>query len=129
MRWTQQQYREYMARRRKEAEEYGKDHNSSEGISAVVAERAQGQTLVDVAPGEAQGSAGVAPRFTIRFVVHSRRPVDWDNLAIGIKSAQDLLIAIGIIPDDNWKVLQGQIVSEKCNRAEDEGVTIEIETL
>src|SRR6266542_3080717 len=109
MRWTQQQYREYMARRRKEAEEYGKDYNSSEGISAVVAERAQGQTLVDVAPGEAQGSAGVAPRFTIRFIVRSRRPMDWDNTAGSLKRIQDLLVTpIRILPGDGWDVLEGQ---------------------
>lgn len=56
--------------------------------------------------------------------------MDWDNAGGGsLKRLQDLLVQpLGILPGDGWDVLEGQVVSEKCANAEEEGVTVIIET-
>ena len=116
--------------RRRNPHLYGKNHNPPQGLPAVESERAQGRPLDGPAPRETSRGSGSAPRFAIRFVVRSRRPMDWDNAGGGsLKRLQDLLVQpLGILPGDGWDVLEGQVVSEKCANAEEEGVTVIIET-
>lgn len=135
MNWTAADLANYAKRRLKDeaparAQMQHENHNPSQGPCATEPERNQGNALVNVAPRETASSTGDSPRFIIRYIVRSRRPADWDNLACGIKPIQDLLVkALGILPDDRWDVLQGHISSEKAASAEDEGTTVIIERL
>lgn len=63
-------------------------------------------------------------RFKIRFTIYSIRPNDWDNA--WTKSLQDCLVNSGILHDDAWNVLRGEVISEKVHRKEDEKTVIEI---
>ncbi len=135
--WTHEQANAYMRRRmaqeprERERMQNAKNHTSPEGLSADVAERAEGRTLVRSTSGEAAGGVGAPSRFAIRFIVRSRRPMDWDNAGGGsLKRLQDLLVeALRILPGDGWNVIQGTVISEKCDTAEEEGVVIVIETI
>jgi len=117
-------------RQRERMQAHAKNHNPPQELPAVEPECAQGRSLDGPSPREAEGGTGPAPRFAIRFIVRSRRPLDWDNTSGGsLKRLQDLLVApTGIIPGDRWDVLEGQVISEKCANAEEEGVTVIIET-
>lgn len=61
-------------------------------------------------------------RIKILFRIYSVRPLDWDNYSI--KQLQDLLVKSGILPDDKWSVLSGEVVSEKVDRKEEERTQI-----
>ena len=116
--------------RRRNPHLYAKNHAAPKRLCADEPECDQGNALGGPAPGETAGIFGPAPRIAIRFVVRSRRPADWDNLATGLKPIQDLLVkGLGILPDDRWDILQGSVVSEKADSAEEEGVTVTIATI
>jgi len=130
--WTPQQAKAYIQRRlaqeqraREKMQAHAKNHNPVE-IPAAVAEPHPRPALVAPAYGEAPGLTCPLQRATITYVVRAQRPCDYDNWCI--KFLQDCLIAAGILDDDNWQVLQGTVVSEKCANAEEEGVTVIIET-
>ena len=132
--WTIDQLKSYTQRRLKDEQrtrtEIYANHNPPQGPCSNEPECFQRRALVGHAPGKKKGIAGNSPRFTIRFIVRSRRPADWDNLAAGIKPIQDLLVkTLGIAPGDEWNILQGHIVSEKAQSKEDEGTTVIIESL
>ena len=135
MNWTEADLRAFTQRRlrdekRTRTEIYAKNNAAPKRLHTDEPERAQGSALVSGSPRETESGAGPAQSFAVRFIVRSRRPCDWDNLAGGIKPLQDLLVAgARILPDDNWKVLQGHIVSEKAASKEDESTTVIIESL
>lgn len=66
-------------------------------------------------------------RYVIVFHIHAVRPQDWDNWST--KELQDFIIKAGILPSDNWRVLQGSIVPHKVDRPEQEKTVIEITRL
>ena len=63
-------------------------------------------------------------RFKIRFIVYNRYPCDWD--AYHIKELQDLLVHAGVLPDDDWLTLEGEVVSRKAKDQTEEKTVIEI---
>lgn len=138
MNWTSEQAKAYMQRRMKDEararermQTNAKNNNPHEGVRAVEPECTERRTLDGAPSGETKGGTGVTSRFAIRFIVRSRRPLDWDNTSGGsLKRLQDLLVApTGIIPGDGWNVLEGHIASTKADSAEDEGTTVIIETI
>lgn len=117
--------------RRRNPNLYGKNHNPSQGLPSTQPERHKRRSLVRPTPRKATGGTGPASRFAIRFIVRSRRPMDWDNAGGGsLKRLQDLLVQpLGILPGDGWDVLQGTVISEKAESAEDEGTTVVIKPI
>ena len=110
---------------------YVQDNATPQGLPAAESERPKRRSLGRATPREAASGTGPAPRFAIRFVVRSRRPMDWDNVGGGsLKRLQDLLVeATRMLPGDGWNVLQGTVISEKAESAEVEGTSIIIEQL
>lgn len=49
--------------------------------------------------------------YEIRFDVYSISPQDWDN--IRVKELQDVLVDLGFLPDDNYRILTGSVRSMK----------------
>ena len=134
MNWTPDQLRSYMTRRlaseqraRERMQNHAKNHNPPQGLPAAEPERPPRGTLDSPKPREEKSGTCLASRFEVRYYVRSRRPMDFDNICI--KYLQDLLVEIGALPDDNWQVLQGSIVSDKAESAEEEGTTVVIEQL
>lgn len=68
--------------------------------------------------GRAQG------RYRITFRCYRCRPMDWDNTIF--KGLQDAIVEAGLLPDDNWRVLEGAVVSDKANSKAEERTEIEI---
>ena len=87
----------------------------------------KGSALVSPASGENSSWYGSAKRFQITFRVYAIRPPDWDGCEI--KQLQDMVVHAGILPDDNWRILQGRVVTEKAHSKEEERTEIEIVTL
>ena len=91
---------------------------------------AQGSALVSLPSGDGKGSgchrgdAAHRGRATIRFIIRSRRPADWDGYHI--KELQDLLVHACVLPSDAWDLLKGGVTSEKVHTPEEEGTLIEI---
>jgi len=83
--------------------------------------------LAGKARREAKGSTGATVRYRVKFTVYATRPMDWDNIAC--KELQDCLVIAALIPDDNWQVLEGVIVSKKARTREEEGTEIIIERI
>lgn len=81
-------------------------------------------TLVSLQGRDDKVSPSHRRRFKIIFTVRSRRPGDWDSY--NIKELQDLLRYSGILADDSWDLLQGEVRSEKVHTKEEEGTLIEI---
>jgi len=97
------------------------------GLPAPNPQPTQGHALVCVAPRKSKGSTRTTQRprkRNIIFRVYSQRPADWDGYHI--KELQDCLVAAGILDDDAWDVLQGQVISCKAHSASE--VRTEIET-
>jgi hypothetical protein len=83
-----------------------------------------GRALVVHASGEASGRKVPAGRYRIRFIVYAVRPCDWDNYRT--KAAQDCLVAAGFLPADDWKTLEGEVVTRKAKTKIEERTVIEI---
>lgn len=94
--------------------------DSPEGICTPNKEQFEGDSLVCPTPREAKGRN----RFKIVFTVYSVRPADWD--AYHIKELQDLLVKSGVIPDDDWTTLKGEVSPEKVGKKDQERTEIEI---
>lgn len=105
--------------------------SDNSGLRPVEPKHAQRKTLVDPSPGEKTGGAGVgerspvANRFRVTYRVFSTRPCDFDNYHI--KELQDLLVRAGMLPGDDWRTLQGEIVSYKAESKKHERTEITIE--
>jgi len=87
--------------------------------------------LVSAPQGKGTGKRSVVPgeRYRISFTVHAVRPRDWDNLTASIKQLQDCLVEAGWLPDDNWKVLEGTVRSDKAASKAEERTEITIERI
>ena len=94
------------------------------GLRPTKPERAQKLPLVSVGKRKETRSVGAQGRFRIRFRVFSIRPLDWDNYRL--KDLQDLLCLTGLLPSDNWDVLEGSVVSEKAHSKAEERTVVEI---
>lgn len=107
--------------------------NLADNAARVSARQPQSPELgaLDIpAPRKAKGRARAvqcAERYLIVFHFYAVRPLDWDNWSS--KELQDIVIRAGILPSDNWRVLQGSIVSHKVNQPEEEKTVIEITRL
>lgn len=91
------------------------------GFPASFPEPIAGEALDNVLPGEEKGEEslerGNTARYHITFTYYSATPCDYDNYRS--KPLQDLLVAAGIIPGDDWKTLQGTVISRKCKPGEE----------
>lgn len=119
MRWSQAQLDEYLRKQKARA--------GDKKVRAAKPERIEGVSLECAASGESEGRNGVEARFNIKFTVCSVRPLDWDNLRL--KELQDCLVQAGLLPDDNWRILQGCVISKKAHSKEEEKTIVEIENL
>lgn len=94
------------------------------GPHPAIAEQDQGSALERSGEGE-EASCGVhQARFKIVFRVRSCQPCDWDNYRC--KELQDLLVKIGVLPDDKWSILRGEVIPEKVEHRAEEGTVIEV---
>jgi|SRR5687767_3207430 len=118
MRWTREQYENYERKRAKA---------NPDGVCAPKPERAPGVPLERSGKREAPGSQSPQRRFLVRFRCYSVRPLDWDNYRL--KDLQDLLCVTGLLPDDNWQVLEGHVSSHKAASPIFERTEIEITQL
>ena len=86
-----------------------------------------------VAPAQRKGAgeerAGSGGRYRITFTVHAVRPRDWDNLSASVKQLQDAIVEAGWLPDDDWKTLEGVVVSAKAMTEVEERTEVKIERL
>lgn len=111
MRWTQQQYDEFI-----------KHHPQAgdTGLRSSKPEQSEGVPLV----GAVEGKSKSRIRASIRFTVHSKRPLDWDNYRF--KELQDLLAKVGILDGDEWDILSGTVISKKIHKEDQEKTVVEI---
>lgn len=91
---------------------------------STITECNTGSALEQAGEGETAGSKSPACRFKIVFRVRSCHPCDWDNYRC--KELQDLLVKAGVLPDDKWSILQGEVIPEKVRTHEEEGTLIEV---
>lgn len=94
------------------------------GTSAANAQPIERSTLVRASPRDGAGCGCDLKRLKIVFTIRSRRPADWDGYHI--KELQDVLVHAGILADDSWDLLQGEVISEKVHKVEEEGTLITI---
>lgn len=97
---------------------------NTDGVCAAKPERAPGRALERAGAGKAQSSQSPERRFLVRFKCYSVRPLDWDNYRL--KDLQDMLCVAGLLPDDNWKILEGHVSSHKAASPIFERTEIEI---
>lgn len=84
----------------------------------------EGKPLVCRLPRKEAGRESTAGRLKIRFTIYAVLPADWDGY--DIKHLQDMLCRAGILPDDNWRILYGEVVSEKVHSESEEKTIVEI---
>jgi len=101
--------------------------NHSKGLCAVQSKSTERLPLEAVNEREEACWYAPASRFEITFTVYSVRPCDYDGY--DIKALQDFCVTAGIIPDDNWRILSGRIVSCKAATKEQEKTVIEIKSV
>jgi len=112
--WTSDDLRAYQARVKR--------------VRSTEPECPERRSLVGPAQREAKGwtgaQKGTGERMRVIFTVYAQRPNDWDNYRL--KDAQDCLVEAGLLVDDNWRVLEGFVRSEKAHSKEEERTEIEI---
>jgi hypothetical protein len=96
-----------------------------------VAKPAQGSALVKepLRKGKGKGGAVQCPRYRITATVFAVKPRDWDNLAASLKQLQDEIVAAGWLPGDDWRQLDGRVVSAKAATVADERTEILLERM
>lgn len=107
------------------------DVDSGRVCARAVAESDERQALVE-RPQRARarkGGAVVCARYRITATVFAVRPRDWDNLAASLKQLQDEMVTAGWLPGDDWRQLDGRVVSAKAGCAGDERTEILIERM
>lgn len=107
--------------------EWRKTRNRLEELSAAFSEQLARKPLDKVAKGEAKGGDGYLQRYSITFRIFATKPCDWDNWHI--KEIQDLVVQSGILPDDNYRILEGRVISVKVGTKAEEKTVIEIVAL
>lgn len=65
--------------------------------------------------------------YEVRFDVYSIRPQDWDN--IRVKELQDVLVDLGFLPDDNYRILTGRVRSMKVFKTKDQKTVITLKRI
>jgi hypothetical protein len=65
----------------------------------------------------------------VLFEIFSCQPMDWDNASFSVKPLQDAMKAAGLIPDDDWRTLEGRAVATKCATRAEERVEVLLERL
>lgn len=95
------------------------------GVCAAVEKPVKGKPLERIAPRKSKSGDSSVGRFAICFIVYAVRPCDYDGYHI--KELQDLLVHAGILPDDNWRVLEGKVISQKAHSPEEERTEVFIE--
>jgi hypothetical protein len=101
--------------------------NRSDGVRANNPQPVKGNTLERVAPREDSSRAVPLQRFRITFTVYAARPADYDGY--DIKHLQDWCVKAALIPDDNWRILEGSVISRKAHSKADERTEIEVTPL
>lgn len=66
-------------------------------------------------------------QYFITFRIFSCQPMDWDNPST--KELQDALRRLYFLPGDDWRQLQGRVITEKAPTRQHERTEIEIELL
>lgn len=99
----------------------------SGGICSEEHEPIARMPLVSAASGKEASGDGTTTRYRITFTVFSTKPCDYDNLRT--KELQDLLVTAGCLPADNWRVLEGCVLSRKAKSKSEERTIVEIEPL
>lgn len=101
--------------------------NRPNGICAKKPKCVKGKTLDCNTQREETGSPFDPIRHRITFEVYAVRPCDYDNYFC--KPLQDLLVNLGFLPDDNWRVLEGCVISRRAKTKSEERTEITIEQL
>jgi len=112
MRWTQQEYDAYQARR----------SQAGTKLPPAEPERAQANALDAAVPREAKS----VQRLTVRIVFRRQRTLDKDNYSGSGKDILDGLRHAGLIPGDSEKEIDLQVEQEKVAHLSDQGTVIEI---
>jgi hypothetical protein len=79
--------------------------------------------------GPRKERSGAGGHYRIKFTVYAVRPRDWDNLSASVKQLQDAIVEAGWLPDDDWKTLEGTVVSAKAATEEEERTEVTIERM
>jgi hypothetical protein len=109
--------------------------NSNDAITRLsarqIAKPQPRPALVASPQGEGAGKRSVEPgaHYRVRFTVFAVRPRDWDNLAASCKQLQDAIVEAGWLPDDDWKTLEGTVVSAKAATENEERTEVTIERM
>lgn len=104
-----------------------KANTGAQGLPASQPQQPEGKTLVNRTPRETKGGNSLTCRYRIIFTFYACRPLDWDNC--NVKQLQDIMVQVGLLPSDDWKVLEGHIISKKAHTREEERTEIVIERL
>lgn len=104
------------------------DNHPAELSAGKVSKPNERLPLVEVFKREAAGKRSVSKgeRYRVTFVIYAVRPRDWDNLAASCKQLQDAIVEDGWLPDDNWRVLEGAVVSAKAKTKSEERTEVRI---
>jgi len=112
--WTSDDVRAYQARLKR--------------VRATEPECPERRSLVHTAQREAKGGngaqKGTGERMRVIFTVYAQRPLDWDNYRL--KDVQDCLVESGLLVNDDWRILEGLVRSEKAHTKAEERTEIEI---
>lgn len=106
---------------------YAKVNPDLAGIPASQPQRAEGSALDRRVQRKKKSDAGPQKRFAITFICYSVQPLDYDNWSI--KQLQDCIVEIGMLDDDNWRVLEGRVISRKAHRPEEERTEVHIQEI
>jgi len=110
--------------------ERGRVHHADDArLHSAVTQQTFAPPLVGSKSGEGESRGGVGKRYRVTWTVYSVKPMDWDNVAGGIKAIQDCAVEAGWIPDDGWKVLEGVVVSEKCSSKSEQRTEMKLERI
>jgi hypothetical protein len=89
--------------------------NPAPALPPTDKKRTQGDPLERPVSGKEESR----PRFKIEFHVYAVRPCDYDGYHI--KELQDMVVKSGILPDDDWRTLRGEVIPHKVyTEAEEE---------
>lgn len=102
-----------------------RDKNSSEASRLCSTLKECDTRKALVIPSQGKGKS--EDRFEIVFEIYSARPCDWDNYST--KELQDCIVEEGILPDDNWKILQGKVITKKALTKKDEQTIVYVTKL
>ena len=106
---------------------WGKRETGGNWLRPPEPERDSGMPLERVASRKKESSHLPEIRYRITFTVYSIRPFDWDNYRF--KDLQDCIVKAGLLPGDDWRVLEGRVVPHKAATKEEERTEITIERI